>query len=162
ASLPLGVDLRPYDTADLGAYTVAGRAEVAAGASVSLPVTAVPARRRLTGKKVMRPFSVAASGGGSYTTASADFADAPLFPAAGLGGAGVLGLGAVVVAAFLLLRGGSKSPPVVSPPPVEEAIFFVSDQPGHQDVFVMDADGGNQHRLTNGARPGRLPDVTRD
>src|SRR5205823_1412472 len=76
---------------------------------------------------------------------------------------GLFGIGAVAAVAFLLLGGGgSKSAAIVSPPPLEEAIFYVSDQPGHEDVFVMDGNGGSQHRLTSGPQPGRLPDVTKD
>ncbi len=40
-----------------------------------------------------------------------------------------------------------------------DALLFVSDRDGHEEIYVMNADGSDQRRLTNTAKANNLPDA---
>jgi hypothetical protein len=98
----------------------------------------------------------------------------PLFFAA----AGAAAIAAVIVGVLLLSGGGAKDDPeqkqtaaAQTAPTAQgagtagatvEGLLFVSDRDGHEEIYVINADGSNATRLTNGTKANRLPNAAAD
>ncbi len=148
--------------------------------TATLSLRARPRRRRWTGARESRSFTIAASGDGDDSgnppTATGDYDDQPygLLP---IGGGGVFAA-VVAVVVFLLLRGGGGSSPLPPESNTDVAqtvdqIYFQStrDTPGHEEIYVMKPDGSGVRRITttpqsstagDPVRSSTLPDATSD
>ncbi len=157
---PVDLDLRAADPQGRGAFVLPASIAVDGGRTRTIEVTARPRRRRLTGGRAMRPFSIEAAGsgrGGPPVAVTGEFEDLPMGWRPIAGGGLLASVAAAVVAGILLIPGGS--PPL--PPDetgIEPAIFFTSDRDGQEEVYVMAPDGSRQTRLTRAGDPSRLPD----